>query len=159
MLSDSGVIAYFLEQRLERPVAFGFLYTMGASIFGLTLFGVMLTHLMIFSVMVTIDRRLLEANRDLGGSAGAVLGNRFPSEPSRLGDRRGADLHHLRRRLRGADPARRRLQTGLAQLMLSTLKGTYDLSMAATFAVLLVGVVLLATLPLALIRNQVRLQA
>lgn len=160
VLSDSGVIAYFFEHVLNMPVAFGFLYTMGASIFGLTLFGVMLTTLMIFSVMVTIDGRLLEANRDLGGSAWRGFWEIvFPL--SLPGWVIGAVLTFI---ICVGDYAVPTLLGGgfkpvLAQLMLSTLKGTYDLSMAATFAVLLVGVVLLATLPLALIRNQVRLQA
>ena len=160
VLSDSGVIAHFLERVLGVPVALGFLYTMGASIFGLTLFGVMLTTLMIFSVMVTIDRRLLEANRDLGGSAWRGFWEIvFPL--SLPGWVIGAVLTFI---ICVGDYAVPTLLGGgfkpvLAQLMLSTLKGTYDLSMAATFAVLLVCVVLAATLPLALIRNQVRLQS
>jgi spermidine/putrescine transport system permease protein len=160
VLSDSGVIAHSLERILGVPVALGFLYTMGASIFGLTLFGVMLTTLMIFSVMVTIDRRLLEANRDLGGSAWRGFWEIvFPL--SLPGWVIGAVLTFI---ICVGDYAVPTLLGGgfkpvLAQLMLSTLKGTYDLSMAATFAVLLICVVLLATLPLALIRNQVRLQS
>ena len=160
VLSDSGVVAHSLERILGVPVALGFLYTMGASIFGLTLFGVMLTTLMIFSVMVTIDRRLLEANRDLGGGAWRGFWEIvFPL--SLPGWVIGAVLTFI---ICVGDYAVPTLLGGgfkpvLAQLMLSTLKGTYDLSMAATFAVLLVCVVLLATLPLALIRNQVRLQS
>lgn len=160
VLSDSGVIAYSLEKVLGGSVAFGVLYTMAASIFGLTLFGVMLTTLMIFSVMVTIDRRLLEANRDLGGSA--WRGFREIVFPLSLpGWVVGAVLTFI---ICVGDYAVPTLLGGgfnpvLAQLMLSTLKGTYDLSMAATFAVILVCVVLLAAFPLALVRNQVRLQS
>lgn len=160
VLSDSGVVAYSLEQVLGGSIAFGFLYTMGASIFGLTLFGVMLTTLMIFSVMVTIDRRLLEANLDLGGSDWRGFWEIvFPL--SLPGWVIGAVLTFI---ICVGDYAVPTLLGGgfkpvLAQLMLSTLKGTYDLSMAATFAVILVCVVLMATLPLALVRNQVRLQS
>ena len=160
VLSDSGVIAHFLEKLWGGPVALGFLYTMGASIFGLTLFGIMLITLMIFSVMVTIDRRLLEASLDLGGGAWRGFWEIvFPL--SLPGWVIGAVLTFI---ICVGDYAVPALLGGgfnpvLAQLMLSTLKGTYDLSMAATFAVVLVCVVLAATLPLALIRNQVRLQS
>ncbi|MGI9415865.1 MAG: ABC transporter permease, partial [Hyphomicrobiales bacterium] len=160
VLSDSGVIAHYLEKVWGGPVALGFLYTMGASIFGLTLFGVMLITLMIFSVMVTIDRRLLEASLDLGGGAWRSFWEIvFPL--SLPGWVIGAVLTFI---ICVGDYAVPALLGGgfnpvLAQLMLSTLKGTYDLSMAATFAVVLVCVVLAATLPLALIRNQVRLQS
>ena len=42
--------------------------------------------------------------------------------------------------------------------MLSTLKGTYDLAMAATFAVILVLVIVICAIPLLLLVRQVRLQ-
>ena len=41
---------------------------MKASIFGLSLFGIMLTTLLLFNSMITIDKRLIEANSDLGGN-------------------------------------------------------------------------------------------
>ncbi len=160
VLSDSGVISYWIGKLLGQPVALGFLYTMAASIFGLALFGIMLITLTIFSVMVTIDPRLLEASRDLGGGAWRgfreiVLPLSFP------GWMIGAVLTFI---ICVGDYAVPTLLGGgfkpvLAQLMLSTLKGTYDLPMAATFAAILAGVVLLSTLPLALVRRQVRLQA
>ena len=159
VLSDGGVIAYYLGKLLDAPVALGFLYTMGASIFGLTLFGVMLMTLTLFSVMVTIDPRLLEANAALGGTRwrgfleivlplsapGWLIGGLLTfivcvgdyAVPSLLGG--------------GFKPV-------LAQIMLSTLKGTYDLAMAATFAVVLVLVIVIGALPFLLLIRQVRLQ-
>ena len=160
VLSDGGVIAYYAGKVLGTPVTLGFLYTMGASIFGLTLFGVMLMTLTLFSVMVTIDPRLLEANAVLGGTRwrgflevvlplsapGWLIGGLLTfivcvgdyAVPALLGG--------------GFKPV-------LAQVMLSTLKGTYDLPMAATLAVILALVIVLGALPfLLLARRQVRLQ-
>ncbi len=159
VLSDSGVIAYSVGKLIGRHVELGFLYTMAASIFGLTLFGIMLVTLTIFSVMATIDLRLLEANRDLGGNA--WRGFREIVLPLSLpGWVIGAVLTFI---ICVGDYAVPTLLGGgfrpvLAQLMLSTLKGTYDLPMAATFAAILAGVVLISALPLALVRRQVRLQ-
>ena len=158
VLSDSGVIAFWLEKLLGRPVALGFLYSMEASIFGLTLFGIMLITVTVFSVMVTIDRRMLEANQDLGG--GSWSGFREIVLPLSVpGWIVGAVLTFI---ICVGDYAVPTLLGGgfkpvLAQLMLSTLKGTYDLPMAATFAVVLMFVVILAAAPLTLIRNQVRM--
>ena len=159
VLSDSGVIAFALGRIAGQQVELGFLYSMSASVFGLALFGIMLITLTIFSVMVTIDRRLLEANRDLGGSEWRgfleiVLPLSIPGWVI------GAVLTFI---ICVGDYAVPTLLGGgfkpvLAQLMLSTLKGTYDLPMAATFAAILMSVVLLAAMPLALIRRQVRLQ-
>ena len=159
VLSDSGVIAYYLSKALGAPVAFGFLYTMGASIFGLTLFGVMLMTLTLFSVMVTIDPRLLEANAALGGTRwrgflevvlplsapGWLIGGLLTFIVS-VGDYAVPAL------LGGG------LKPVLAQIMLSTLKGTYDLAMAATFAVILVLVIVVGAIPFLLLVRQVRLQ-
>ncbi len=159
VLSDSGVIAFALAKILGQPVALGFLYTMAASVFGLALFGIMLITLTIFSVMITIDPRLLEANRDLGG--GEWRGFLEIVLPLSLpGWVIGAVLTFI---ICVGDYAVPTLLGGgfkpvLAQLMLSTLKGTYDLPMAATFAAVLMGVVLVSTLPLVLVRRQVRLQ-
>lgn len=159
VLSDGGVIAYYASKLLGTQVALGFLYTMGASIFGLTLFGVMLMTLTLFSVMVTIDPRLLEANAVLGGTRwrgflevvlplsapGWLIGGLLTfivcvgdyAVPALLGG--------------GFKPV-------LAQIMLSTLKGTYDLAMAATFAVILAFVIVVAAVPFLLLVRQVRLQ-
>lgn len=160
VLSDGGLIAYLLGKALGSPVALGFLYTMYASVFGLTLFGIMLTTLTLFTAMVTIDPRLLEANAALGGShwsgfrevvlplsaPGWLIGSLLTfivcvgdyAVPTLLGG--------------GFKPV-------LAQIMLSTLKGTYDLAMAATFAVVLVSVIVLGAIPFLLLVRQVRLQA
>ena len=159
VLSDGGVIAYYASKLLGTQVALGFLYTMGASIFGLTLFGVMLMTLTLFSVMVTIDPRLLEANAVLGGTRwrgflevvlplsapGWLIGGLLTfivcvgdyAVPALLGG--------------GFKPV-------LAQIMLSTLKGTYDLAMAATFAVILAFVIVVGAVPFLLLVRQVRLQ-
>ena len=159
VLSDSGVIAHYLSKLLGTPVAFGFLYTMGASIFGLTLFGVMLMTLTLFSVMVTIDRRLLEANAALGGTRwrGLVEVVLPLSAPGWL---IGGLLTFIVCVGDYAVPALLGggLKPVLAQIMLSTLKGTYDLAMAATLAVILVLVIILGAIPFLLLVRQVRLQ-
>jgi len=158
VLSDSGLIAYYLSKLLATPVALGFLYTMGASVFGLALFGIMLTTLLIFSAMVTVDRRLLEANAALGG--GRWAGFREIVLPlSTPGWLVGTLLTFI---VCVGDYAVPTLLGGgfkpvLAQIMLSTLKGTYELSMAATFAVVLLVVIVAGAVPLLLLVRQVRL--
>jgi spermidine/putrescine transport system permease protein len=160
VLSDNGLIAYGVKLLTGLPVALGVLYTMAASVFGLTLFGSMLTTLMLFSVMITIDRRLIEASRALGAGPWAtfievILPLSLP------GWAVGAALTFI---ISVGDYAVPTLLGGgfkpvLAQLMLSVVKGTYDLSMAATFAVVLMVLVVLGALPLLLlVRRGVRLQ-
>ncbi|MBI1383766.1 MAG: ABC transporter permease subunit [Rhizobiales bacterium] len=159
VLADSGVIAWAIERVTGTAVSLGFLYTMGASILGLTLFGIMLTTLMLFSVMVTIDRRLLEANAVLGGTR--WTGFREIVLPLSVpGWLIGAVLTYI---IAVGDYAVPALLGGgfrpvLAQVMLSVLKGTYDLPMAATFASILVLVILAGAAPLLLLVRQVRLQ-
>ena len=160
VLSDGGVIAYGIGRVIGEPVAFGFLYTMNASIFGLSLFAVMLMTLTLFSVMVSIDRRLIEANAALGGTRWrGFLEIILPLSAS--GWIIGALLTFI---VCAGDYAVPTLLGGgfrpvLAQLMVSTLKGTYDLPMAATFAVVLVLTIILCVTPLLLLVRNVRFQS
>lgn len=159
VLSDSGVITWLIERLTGLPVALGFLYTFAASVFGLTLFGIMLITLMLFSVMITIDLRLIEANAALGGSRWTAF--REVILPLSLpGWMIGAALTYI---IAVGDYAVPALLGGgfrpvLAQVMLSVLKGTYDLPMAATFASILVFVIVIGSAPLLLLIRQVRLQ-
>jgi spermidine/putrescine transport system permease protein len=159
VLSDAGVIAWLASKITGFSVSLGFLYTMAASIFGLSLFGVMLITLMIYSVMITIDRRLIEANTVLGGSGWSAF--REVVLPLSLpGWMIGAVLTFI---IAVGDYAVPALLGGgfkpvLAQVMLSVLKGTYDLPTAATFASILVMLILLSSTPLLLLVRSVRLQ-
>ena len=159
VLSDGGVIAYGIGRVIGEPVAFGFLYTIYASIFGLSLFAVMLITLTLFSVMVSIDRRLIEANAALGGTRWrGFLEIILPLSAS--GWIIGALLTFI---VCAGDYAVPTLLGGgfrpvLAQLMVSTLKGTFDLPMAATFAVVLVLAIILCVTPLLLLVRNVRFQ-
>lgn len=151
VLSDNGVIAWTLAQLTGGPVTLGFLYTMGASVLGLTLFGTMLTTLTLFGSMTAVDRRLIEACASLGGSPFSVF--RDVILPLSLpGWLVGVTLTFI---ICVGDYAVPTLLGGglnpvLAQMMLSTVKGTYDLPAAATMAVLLTSVVLIAGLPVLL---------
>ena len=159
VLADSGVIAAVLGWITGAQVALGFLYTLPASIFGLTLFGVMLITLMLFSAMVTIDKRLIEANAVLGGTGWTsfrevVLPLAMP------GWIIGAALTFI---IAIGDYAVPALLGGgfkpvLAQVMLSVLKGTYDLPMAATFASVLIVVIVICVAPVLLLVRGTRLQ-
>jgi len=159
VLSDTGVIAWLAGMLTGLTISLGFLYTMAASIFGLSLFGVMLITLMIYSVMITIDRRLIEANTVLGGSGWSAF--REVILPLSLpGWMIGAVLTFI---IAVGDYAVPALLGGgfkpvLAQVMLSVLKGTYDLPTAATFASILVLLILAACTPLLLVVRNVRLQ-
>jgi spermidine/putrescine transport system permease protein len=159
VLSDTGVIAWLAGMLTGLSISLGFLYTMAASIFGLSLFGVMLITLMIYSVMITIDRRLIEANTVLGGSGWSAF--REVILPLSLpGWMIGAVLTFI---IAVGDYAVPALLGGgfkpvLAQVMLSVLKGTYDLPTAATFASILVVLILAACTPLLLVVRSVRLQ-
>lgn len=159
VLSDTGVIAWLTGALTGLTISLGFLYTMAASIFGLSLFGVMLITLMIYSVMITIDRRLIEANTVLGGSGWSAF--REVILPLSLpGWMIGAVLTFI---IAVGDYAVPALLGGgfkpvLAQVMLSVLKGTYDLPTAATFASILVVLILAACTPLLLVVRSVRLQ-
>ncbi|MCA3560868.1 MAG: ABC transporter permease [Aestuariivirga sp.] len=159
VLSDTGVIAWLAGEITGLTVSLGFLYTMAASIFGLSLFSIMLITLMIYSVMITIDRRLIEANTVLGGSGWSAF--REVILPLSLpGWMIGAVLTFI---IAVGDYAVPALLGGgfkpvLAQVMLSVLKGTYDLPTAATFASILVLLILAACTPLLLVVRSVRLQ-
>jgi spermidine/putrescine transport system permease protein len=151
VLSDNGVLAWALREITGAPVSLGFLYTMGASVFGLAIFGMMLTTLTLYGAMTAIDRRLIEASASLGGGRWAAF--RDIVFPLALpGWFVGVTLTFI---ICVGDYAVPTLLGGglkpvLAQMMLSTVKGTYDLSAAATMAVLLTSVVLLAGLPIGL---------
>ena len=159
VLSDGGVIAYGIGRLTGEAVALGFLYTMGASVFGLSLFAVMLMTLTLFSVMVSIDRRLIEANAALGGSRWrGFVEIILPLSAS--GWIIGALLSFI---VCAGDYAVPTLLGGgfrpvLAQVMVSTLKGTFDLPMAATFAVVLVIAIGICVTPLLLLIRNVRFQ-
>lgn len=159
VLADSGVIVALLGKITGTQVTLGFLYTLPASIFGLTLFGVMLISLMLFSAMVTVDKRLLEANAVLGGTGWSSL--REVVLPLTLpGWIIGASLTFI---IAIGDYAVPSLLGGgfkpvLAQVMLSVLKGTYDLPMAATIASVLVLVIVICIAPVLLLVRGTRLQ-
>lgn len=151
VLADSGALVWLIEYLVGIRVSLGILYTMAASVLGLSLFGIMLTSLMLFSVMVTIDQRLLDANTVLGGNHWTAF--REVILPLSLpGWITGATLTFI---IAIGDYAVPALLGGgfkpvLAQVMLSVVKGTYDLPMAATFTAILTVVILVATTPLLL---------
>ena len=134
-------------------MALGILYTMNASIFGLALFGSMLCTFTLYGALVSIDKKLVEAASTLGARpyqifrdiilplalpgwlAGIVL-----SFIVCIGDYAVPTL------LGGG------LKPVLAQIMLSILKGTYDLSQAATIATILAVTVIICASPLTFLR-------
>ena len=159
ILSDKGVITWFISFFTNYEVKLNFLYSMKASIFGLSLFGIMLTTLLLFNSMITIDKRLIEANSDLGGNKFNEIKNIiFPlSLPGLI---IGSVLTFI---ISIGDYAVPTLLGGgfkpvLAQLMLSTIKGTYDLNTAATMALVLVFVIIIACVPLLSLIKQVRFE-
>tara|TARA_Y100000591_G_scaffold50214_1_gene38446 strand:- start:278 stop:1126 length:849 start_codon:yes stop_codon:yes gene_type:complete len=159
ILSDKGVITWFISFFTNYEVKLNFLYSMKASIFGLSLFGIMLTTLLLFNSMITIDKRLIEANSDLGGNKFNEIKNIiFPlSLPGLI---IGSVLTFI---ISIGDYAVPTLLGGgfkpvLAQLMLSTIKGTYDLNTAATMALVLVFVIIIACVPLLSLIKQIRFE-
>ena len=160
VLADSGIVGTVMRWVAGPDASLGFLYSLPASIFGLTLFGIMLITLMIYSSMVTIDRRLIEANAVLGGTGWTAF--REVVLPLALpGWIIGAALTFIVAVGDYAVPTLLGggLQPVLAQVMLSVLKGTYDLPMAATHASVLVSVILLGVAPLLLLVRGTRLQS
>ena len=160
VLADSGIVGTVMRWVARPDTSLGFLYSLPASIFGLTLFGIMLITLMIYSSMVTIDRRLIEANAVLGGTGWTAF--REVVLPLALpGWIIGAALTFIVAVGDYAVPTLLGggLQPVLAQVMLSVLKGTYDLPMAATLASVLVIVILLCVAPLLLLVRGTRLQS
>lgn len=149
VLSDNGVLSWILSGLWGAPVSLGILYTMTASVFGLALFGTMLTTLTLFGALAAIDRRLIEASVSLGAGPFAVFRDViFPL--ARQGWLVGITLTFI---ICVGDYAVPTLLGGglkpvLAQIMLSTVKGTYDLPTAATMAMLLCLVVALTLLPM-----------
>jgi len=159
ILSDKGLITWFLNKISGIEIKLNFLYTMNASIFGLTLFGVMLITLLLFNSMITIDKRLLEANSDLGGNKFTEIKN-IILPLSLPGLIIGSVLTFI---IAVGDYAVPTLLGGgfkpvLAQLMLSTIKGTFDLNTAATMAILLVMIIIVASVPLLSLIKQVRFE-
>ena len=160
VLADSGIVGAGLRNLTGSDFSLGFLYSLPASIFGLTLFGIMLITLMIYSSMITIDRRLIEANAVLGGTGWTAF--REVVLPLALpGWIIGAALTFIVAVGDYAVPTLLGggLQPVLAQVMLSVLKGTYDLPMAATLASVLVIVILLCVAPLLFLVRGTRLQS
>ena len=159
ILSDKGLITWFIKLVTDYDVKLNFLYSMKASIFGLTLFGVMLITLLLFNSMITIDKRLLEANSDLGGNKFTEIKN-IILPLSLPGLIIGSVLTFI---IAVGDYAVPTLLGGgfkpvLAQLMLSTIKGTFDLNTAATMAILLVMIIIVASVPLLSLIKQVRFE-
>ena len=157
ILSDKGLITWFINKISGIEIKLNFLYTMNASIFGLTLFGVMLITLL--NSMITIDKRLLEANSDLGGNKFTEIKN-IILPLSLPGLIIGSVLTFI---IAVGDYAVPTLLGGgfkpvLAQLMLSTIKGTFDLNTAATMAILLVMIIIVASVPLLSLIKQVRFE-
>ena len=159
ILSDKGVITWFINLFINYQLKLNFLYSMKASIFGLSLFGIMLTTLLLFNSMITIDKRLIEANSDLGGNKYTEIKNIiFPlSLPGLI---IGSVLTFI---IAIGDYAVPTLLGGgfkpvLAQLMLSTIKGTYDLNTAATMALVLVFVIIISCVPLLSLIKQTRFE-
>ncbi len=159
ILSDKGLVTWFVNRVTGYEIKLNFLYTMNASIFGLTLFGVMLITLLLFNSMITIDKRLLEANSDLGGNKFTEIKN-IILPLSLPGLIIGSVLTFI---IAVGDYAVPTLLGGgfkpvLAQLMLSTIKGTFDLNTAATMAILLVIIIIIACIPLLSLIKQVRFE-
>ena len=159
ILSDKGLVTWFVNKVTGYEIKLNFLYSMNASIFGLTLFGVMLITLLLFNSMITIDKRLLEANSDLGGNKFTEIKN-IILPLSLPGLIIGSVLTFI---IAVGDYAVPTLLGGgfkpvLAQLMLSTIKGTFDLNTAATMAILLVIVIIVACIPLLSLIKQVRFE-
>ena len=149
VLSDNGVVAWFFELITGMSVTLGILYTMNASIFGLALFCSMLTTFTLYGALVSIDIKLIEAASNLGAKPVSIfkdiifplglpgwMAGIFLSFIVCVGDYAVPTL------LGGG------LKPVLAQIMLSILKGTYDLSQAATIAIILAMTVILCGLPL-----------
>ena len=159
ILSDKGVITWFINLFINYQLKLNFLYSMKASIFGLSLFGIMLTTLLLFNSMITIDKRLIEANSDLGGNKYTEIKN-IILPLSLPGLIIGSVLTFI---IAIGDYAVPTLLGGgfkpvLAQLMLSTIKGTYDLNTAATMALVLVFVIIIACVPLLSLIKQTRFE-
>ena len=154
VLSDNGVITWFIEQITGLSIALGFLYTMKASVFGLALFGSMLCTFTLYGALVSIDKKVIEAASTLGAKPFQIFRDIiFPlGSPGWLA---GIVLSFI---VCIGDYAVPTLLGGglkpvLAQIMLSVLKGTYNLSQAATIATILAITVIICAAPLVLLRR------
>ena len=151
VLSDNGVIAASISYIIGEPVSVGVLYTMAGSILGLTLFGTMLTTLTLFGSMTAINQNLLEASASLGAKSWSIFRD-VVMPLATPGWLVGTTLTFV---ICVGDYAVPTLLGGglkpvLAQLMLSTVKGTYDLPNAATMAMILMFIVFLSAIPMML---------
>ena len=151
VLSDNGVIAASISYIIGESVSVGVLYTMAGSILGLTLFGTMLTTLTLFGAMTAINQNLLEASASLGAKSWSIFRD-VVMPLSAPGWLVGTTLTFV---ICVGDYAVPTLLGGglkpvLAQLMLSTVKGTYDLPNAATMAMILMFIVFLSAIPMML---------
>ena len=151
VLSDNGVIAASISYIIGESISVGVLYTMVGSILGLTLFGTMLTTLTLFGAMTAINQNLLEASASLGAKSWSIF--RDVVMPLAIpGWLVGTTLTFV---ICVGDYAVPTLLGGglkpvLAQLMLSTVKGTYNLPNAATMAMILMFIVFLSAVPMML---------
>ena len=151
VLSDNGVVAASISYIIGEPVSVGVLYTMAGSILGLTLFGTMLTTLTLFGSMTAINQNLLEASASLGAKSWSIFRD-VVMPLATPGWLVGTTLTFV---ICVGDYAVPTLLGGglkpvLAQLMLSTVKGTYDLPNAATMAMILMFIVFLSAIPMML---------
>ena len=151
VLSDNGVIAASISYIIGEPISVGVLYTMAGSILGLTLFGTMLTTLTLFGAMTAINQNLLEASASLGAKSWSIFRD-VVIPLATPGWLVGTTLTFV---ICVGDYAVPTLLGGglkpvLAQLMLSTVKGTYDLPNAATMAMILMFIVFLSAIPMML---------
>ena len=151
VLSDNGVIAASISYIIGESVSVGVLYTMAGSILGLTLFGTMLTTLTLFGAMTAINQNLLEASASLGAKSWSIFCD-VVMPLAIPGWLVGTTLTFV---ICVGDYAVPTLLGGglkpvLAQLMLSTVKGTYDLPNAATMAMILMFIVFLSAIPMML---------
>ena len=158
VLSDSGLVASALELITGRSVQLGFLYSFNASVFGLALFGTMLMTLTLYSTMIAIDTRVIEASSSLGARPWQTF--RDVVVPLTLpGWIAGGILTFI---VAVGDYSVPTLLGGgfrpvLAQVMISTVKGTYDISMASTIAVVLIFLVFVAAAPLAIFSRRLHM--
>lgn len=151
VLSDNGVVAASISYIIGESVSVGVLYTMAGSILGLTLFGTMLTTLTLFGAMTAINQNLLEASASLGAKSWSIFRD-VVMPLATPGWLVGTTLTFV---ICVGDYAVPTLLGGglkpvLAQLMLSTVKGTYDLPNAATMAMILMFIVFLSAIPMML---------
>ncbi len=147
-LSEGGPLNSFLMKwgLINQPISI--LYTHKATIIGLGLFSMMIVLVNTYSIMVGIDRSLLEAVSDLGGGKwdqfvevilplsvpGIVLGSML-SLIICIGD-------YIAPTLLGGG-----VKTVLSQLMIQSLKSGFNIPMASTYSVIMLLTILIFVLP------------